>query len=594
MSADSILLGGRYRLLDVLGSGGMAVVHRARDELLERDVAVKILRRQFASDEDFVHRFRQEARNAASLSHPSIAPVFDTGADGEVEYIVMQLVEGPDLERVIAERGRHPVGEALRIATAVAEALQVAHDRGIVHRDVKPGNILLTAGGEVRVVDFGIARALGATNTTAPGLLMGSVHYCSPEQVLGEPVGSASDVYSLGIVLYELLTGERPFDGPSPAAVALQRLHTRARPPSHHVEGLPDGLDALVMRALERDPDRRYPTAGGLADAIRAWSGSHPAETRRGARSTSPRAAAAAASRARTVVTRARPVRDSSPYPGAAGLAAAAGSEAETAVRQSPVGLAVTSSPVASFPPTPPGSGPPVHPPRNPAAAVAGGSDDRRRRRTPVPWVLPLAALVLAVVGMSVVGRSLGGSGVLGATATPGATRSQVAVAPPTATSDPPTPSPVLTPAPTATAEPTPTPPPAPTPRPTARPTPRPTPAPTLRPAPALPARDPAETVALFYNLVEAHRFDEAAALWTARMRRQYPPDGYIDGRFSRTTRIDLRRNEITSLNRRAGTATVAVDLIEYRTVEPSPRRFIGWWELVLVDGRWLMDRPHF
>jgi eukaryotic-like serine/threonine-protein kinase len=587
MSAESVLLGGRYRLLDVLGSGGMAVVHRARDELLERNVAVKILRRQFASDEDFVHRFRQEARNAASLSHPSIAPVFDTGADGDVEYIVMQLVDGPDLERVIAERGRHPVGEALRIATAVAEALQAAHDRGIVHRDVKPGNILLTASGEVRVVDFGIARALGAANTTAPGLLLGSVHYCSPEQVLGEPVGSASDVYSLGIVLYELLTGERPFDGPSPAAVALQRLHTKPRPPSYHVEGLPDGLDALVMRALERDPDRRYPTAGGLADAIRAWSASHPAETRRPARQTNPRAAAAAASRARTVVARRRPARGSSPPLVAAGLAAAAGSEAETVVHQSPIGLAERPSPVSSLPPSPPGGGPPARPPRPSASVAAGGSDDQRRRRAGGAWLFPLAALVLAVVGMSLVGRSLGGGGVLGATATPSAARSQVAVAP-TATPDPPTPSPAPTPRATPTAEPTPTP------EPTARPTARPTPAPTPRPAPALPARDPAETVALFYNLVEAHRFDEAAALWTARMRQEYPPRGYIDGRFAPTTRIDLRRNEITSLDRRAGTATVAVDLIEYRTVEPSPRRFVGWWELVLVDGRWLMDRPHF
>jgi serine/threonine-protein kinase len=588
MSADPILLGGRYRLLDVLGSGGMAVVHRARDERLERIVAVKVLRRQFASDEDFVHRFRQEARNAASLSHPSIAPVFDTGADGDVEYIVMQLVDGPDLERVIAERGRHPVGEALRIATAVAEALQAAHDRGIVHRDVKPGNILLTASGEVRVVDFGIARALGAANTTAPGLLLGSVHYCSPEQVLGEPVGSASDVYSLGIVLYELLTGERPFDGPSPAAVALQRLHTAPRPPSRLIEGLPEGLDALVMRALERDPDRRYPTAGGLADAIRAWSASHAAETRRPDRQTSPRAAAAAASRARTVVTRRRTARGSSPPLVAAGLAAAAGSEAETAVHQSPIGLAERSSPVSSLPPSLPGGGPPARPPRPPAPAAAGGSRDQGERRAGGAWLFPLAALVLAVVGMSLVGRSLGGGGVLGATATPHATRTHVAVVPPTVTPEPPTPSPVPTPRATPTAQPTPTP------EPTARPTPRPTPAPTPRPAPALPARDPAETVALFYNLVEAHRFNEAAALWTARMRQQYPPDGYIDGRFSRTTRIDLRRNEITSLNRREGTATVAVDLIEYRTVEPSPRRFIGWWELRLINGQWLMDRPHF
>ncbi|MEX2010937.1 MAG: hypothetical protein WEF51_01735 [Chloroflexota bacterium] len=215
--------------------------------------------------------------------------------------------------------------------------------------------------------------------------------------------------------------------------------------------------------------------------------------------------------------------------------------------------------------------------------------------------LLPLGALLFAVVALSVIGRTLFGPGseVLEATATPAAQRSQVAVVPSTPTPSPaptasPTPSP--TPSSTPTAEPTPAP--TPTPQPTAPPTPRPvaarTPAPTPRPAPALPARDPAETVARFYYLVETHDFDAAAALWTARMRRQYPPRGYIDGRFARTTRIDLRRNEIVALNARAGTAVVAVNLIEYRTVEPSPRRFIGRWDLVLVNGRWLMDRPHF
>jgi hypothetical protein len=221
-----------------------------------------------------------------------------------------------------------------------------------------------------------------------------------------------------------------------------------------------------------------------------------------------------------------------------------------------------------------------------------------RRRRTAIGLLLPLGALLFAVLALSMIGRTLFGpsGGVLEATATP-ALRSQVAAAPSTPTPSPsPTPSPTQSPTPTPTAEPTPAP--TPTAPPTAPPTPRPvaarTPAPTPGPAPALPARDPAETVARFYYLVETHDFDAAAALWTARMRRQYPPRGYIDGRFSRTTRIDLRRNEIVAMNARAGTAVVAVNLIEYRTVEPSPRRFIGRWDLVLVNGRWLMDRPHF
>lgn len=603
MSVGTVLLSGRYRLLDVLGAGGMAVVHRARDELLERDVAVKVLRSQFAADEDFVHRFRQEARNAASLSHPAIAQVFDTGADGEVEYIVMQLVEGSDLERVIAQRGRLPVAEALRIGSDVADALQAAHDQGIVHRDVKPGNILLTAGGEVRVVDFGIARALGAAHTTTPGLLMGSVHYLSPEQVLGEPVGSASDVYSLGIVLYELLTGQRPFEGASQATVALQRLHAAPRPPSEVVDELPEGLDELVMRALERDPDRRYPTAGGLAAAIRAWWKSPAAHARKPLR----RAAAAAAAVGPpvtatdpTVVTRipaARRRRVAVPAGAAAAAAASAAAASAAAAVASETATVVQPSPVVTppaplvVPPTAREAAAPPSGPPPPATRTDTGEDGKRRRRAALV-LIPLAALLIAFVALSTLGRNLFGAegAVLGATATPTAVRSTAAaVVPATATPSPtPSPTPEPTPEPTLVA----------TAPPTAKPTPQPaparTPAPTARPAPALPARDPAETVARFYNLVEAHDFDAAARLWTARMRSQYPPKGYIDGRFSRTTRIDLRRNEIVALNARAGTAVVAVDLTEYRTVEPSPRRFIGRWDLVLVKGQWLMDRPHF
>ncbi|HEY7590006.1 MAG TPA: protein kinase [Candidatus Limnocylindrales bacterium] len=550
------ILHGRYRLLDVLGAGGMAVVYRARDEVLERDVAVKVLRDQFAADPEFVRRFRQEARNAASLSHPTIATVYDGGVDGDVEYIVMQLVDGPNLEQLLAERGRLPVAEALRIGTAVAEALQAAHDRGIVHRDVKPANILLTSDSEVRVVDFGIARALGAANTTAPGLLLGSVQYCSPEQVLGEDVGSPSDIYSLGIVLYEMLTGVRPFDGPAPAPVALQRLHRVPPPPSEVEPSLPEGIDEVVMRAMDRDPARRYASAGALAGAIRAWWRSHRAALSQSVAEAAPVVAGVAA--ASPVVS-----------PAAATVAGRLTGPGRDPGR--PIWL---------------GGG------REPSRPTARRPRERRRD-DPLAALLPFGALLFAVAVLWTLGRMFFGAGaVLDATGSPAP--SLAAVAPPTSA---PTPSPSPTPTPTASPSPTPTPTAEPTPEPTARPTPRPTPRATPRPTPrpqSLPARDPAETVARFYDLVEAHRFDEAAALWTARMRRQYPPDGYIDGRFSRTTRIDLRRNDIIALDRRAGTAVVAVDLIEYRTVEPSPRRFIGRWDLVLVNGQWLMDRPHF
>jgi hypothetical protein len=558
MNAPGTLLNDRYRLGPLLGEGGMAVVYRAHDETLDREVAVKILRSQFASDEDFVRRFRQEARNAAALSHPSIAPVFDTGVEGELEYIVMQLVDGPDLERVLADSGRLPVSEALRITSDVADALQAAHDNGIVHRDIKPGNILLTSQGDVRVVDFGIARALGDSRTTQPGLLLGSVQYCSPEQVLGAPIGPASDVYSLGVVLYELLTGSRPFDGPEPAAVALLRLRQDPPPPSVLAPDLPKDLDQLVLRAMERRPDDRYPSARAFADAIRAYWRAHLAaavvadrSSVRSGRRARPRLAVVPAEAPPAVAT----VRTETP---------AAGHRPSVVDRRD----------------LPRGG----HAPRP--------RDKRGDRRL---WTLPLlliplvAVLFVAAAFSPLLGAIFGQRGdVLGEVGTPRA--SDLAVIPvPTATptvtptaaptAEPATPQPSLSPTPL------PTPPPTPTPAPTAAPTPPPTAQP---PAVA----SPAAVVARFYELVEAHEFDAAAALWTDRMRRQYPPEGFIDGRFSRTTRIDLRDNDLIAANSRA--AVVGVDLVEYRSVEPSPRRFVGRWEMVLTDQGWRMDEPHF
>jgi ribosomal 50S subunit-recycling heat shock protein len=267
------LIGGRYLLQAPLGEGGMATLWRALDQQLGREVAVKLLRPQYSADPGFAARFRQEARAAASLSHQNIVSVYDYGTDpdGETQFIVMQLVEGRDLSAILHDRGRLESDDAVRVAISVASALEAAHRRGIVHRDVKPGNILITDEGEVKVTDFGIARAVSEASMTVTGTTLGSVHYFSPEQARGDEVTGTSDVYALGIVLYEMLTGRRPFEGDSAAGVALKRLTDD--PPRPTVDGhpLPAGLEAILRRALERDPARRFPDAGSFAEALRAW-----------------------------------------------------------------------------------------------------------------------------------------------------------------------------------------------------------------------------------------------------------------------------------------------------------------------------------
>ena len=266
MTATGLMLAGRYRLLDVVGHGGMAVVHRGHDDVLDRDVAIKLLRPAYANDEDFVARFRREARHAASLHHPNIVTIYDRGIDPEsgTDYIVMQLVDGPDLDRLLAAEGRLPLGQALRIGVETTRALQAAHDHGIVHRDVKPGNILIDRDGSARVADFGIARAVSENSATTTGVILASPQYASPEQVLGERITPASDIYSLGVVLYDTITGQRPFDGPSPAAVALERLRVRPAPPSAVLHDLPPAIDRIILRALEREPGDRYASAAEL------------------------------------------------------------------------------------------------------------------------------------------------------------------------------------------------------------------------------------------------------------------------------------------------------------------------------------------
>ncbi|NUQ02123.1 MAG: Stk1 family PASTA domain-containing Ser/Thr kinase, partial [Armatimonadetes bacterium] len=260
----------RYQVHERIGEGGMALVYRATDLRLSRSVAIKMLRPQFANDPEFVARFEQEARAAAGLTHPHIASVFDTGEDGEKHYIVMELLHPFTLKDLIARNpnGRLAPDEAARIAGQIASALALAHQKGVVHRDIKPQNILFTDDGLVKVTDFGIARALAAASGTATGTILGSPHYISPEQASGQPAGPASDLYSLGVVLYEMLSGKPPYAGETPIAIAVQHLRSSPAPLASLVPGLPPQLLRVVEKATARDPAQRFASAEQFRQAL--------------------------------------------------------------------------------------------------------------------------------------------------------------------------------------------------------------------------------------------------------------------------------------------------------------------------------------
>jgi class 3 adenylate cyclase/tRNA A-37 threonylcarbamoyl transferase component Bud32 len=272
----------RYRLIRQIGSGGMAEVYLAYDEVLEREVAFKVLDRKHAESREAVERFRREARSAASLSHPNIAAIFDRGhTEDGTYYIVMEYVEGGTLEDLIQQEGPLSPERTTEVALQVAEALRVAHEKGVIHRDIKPQNILLSKTGEAKVADFGIARAQAATTMTQAGSVIGSVHYISPEQALGEPATPKSDLYSLGVVLYEMLTGELPYDAETPGAVVMQHVGGLSRSPKEVNPRVPEELDAVTARLLSKDPDDRYADATALVEDLeRVKSGLAPvAET---------------------------------------------------------------------------------------------------------------------------------------------------------------------------------------------------------------------------------------------------------------------------------------------------------------------------
>jgi eukaryotic-like serine/threonine-protein kinase len=269
------LLGGRYELDGIVGRGGMAEVYRARDIRLDRIVGVKTLRDDLARDQTFQARFRREAQSAASLNHPSIVAVYDTGEDmvgpTPVPYIVMEYVDGKTLRELLREDRRLLPERALEITDGVLRALDYSHRNGIVHRDIKPGNVMLTRAGDVKVMDFGIARAVSDAQATMTqtAQVIGTAQYLSPEQARGERVDARSDLYSTGCLLYELLTGRPPFTGDSPVAIAYQHVRENPVPPSRVDPEIPAWADSIVLKAMAKDPGDRYQSAAEMRAGIK-------------------------------------------------------------------------------------------------------------------------------------------------------------------------------------------------------------------------------------------------------------------------------------------------------------------------------------
>lgn len=267
MLKEGIVLGERYQIISRVGSGGMADVYKAKDQKLDRLVAVKVLKPEFREDTNFVAKFGKEAQAAAGLSHPNVVNVFDVGEDRGVYYIVMELVEGITLKDYINRKGKLSVKEATSIAIQVSMGLEAAHNRGIVHRDVKPQNIIISTDGKVKLSDFGIAKA--TSSNTISSNVMGSVHYSSPEQVRGGYSDYKSDIYSLGITLYEMVTGRVPFDGDTTVAIAIKHLQEEIEAPSKYTPNLPFSLEQIILKCTQKSPDRRYKNMAELIDDLK-------------------------------------------------------------------------------------------------------------------------------------------------------------------------------------------------------------------------------------------------------------------------------------------------------------------------------------
>ncbi len=380
------VLGGRYRIVSHVAKGGMAEVFLGHDQLLDRPVAIKVLFPGLAVDPTFVERFRREAQAAAGLNHHNVVSVYDFGQDDGAYYIVMEYVDGPTLRDIVRGEGPLSPAKVIEIGAEIGAGLAAAHQEGVLHRDMKPANVLLTKTGSVKVADFGIARAAHSAREglTMPGAVVGTATYLSPEQALGEPLDPRSDVYSMGMVLYEMLAGRTPFTGDTPVAVAYKQVNEDPPPPSVYNPDVPPTLDALVMRALAKNPAGRQQSA----EALRA----ELLDVRFGAAGPEPTIVAAGAA---------------GPEPTIVAAGAAAGAAAATPMADV-TATAIAGPPTTMMgPPTGVDAGPPPGPPRPPPTAAAprprpgpgpGPSPYRRRQVTVVVVVLlaGLAAIALA------------------------------------------------------------------------------------------------------------------------------------------------------------------------------------------------------
>ncbi len=264
-------LDGRYEITELIGIGGMADVYKAVDIMEDRTVAVKILKNEFSENEEFLRRFRNESKAIAVLSHPNIVKIYDVGFSDEIQYIVMEYIDGITLKEFIEQQGVLRWRDAVHFITQVLRALQHAHDRGIVHRDIKPQNIMLFSDGTIKVMDFGIARFSRSDGKTLSDKTIGSVHYISPEQARGDITDEKSDIYSVGVMLYEMLTGKKPFDAENPVAVALMHMQENAKNPREIISTIPEPLEEIVYHAMERNPSRRYQSASEMMKDIEAF-----------------------------------------------------------------------------------------------------------------------------------------------------------------------------------------------------------------------------------------------------------------------------------------------------------------------------------